>query len=124
MYEEQFSPPRLDFNLSRYERDEAGLVANIEDACKIIHALQDIIRFLEVAHFEQLPLNIQAEISLYLVGTHLLTHNSGHLPDARIAALEAIFNEQFDARIQSERSTLDAGEILHVVEDLFKDFGK
>lgn len=124
MQEEQHYPPQLDFNLSSYQRDEAGLVSNIEEAREIIRSLQHIIRFLEVAPFEQLPLNTQAEISLYLVGTHLLTHSSGHQQDAKTAALEAIFNEQFDALIQRDRSTLNADEILHTVEDLFKDFGK
>lgn len=125
MHEEQpYYPPQLDFNLSSYQRDEAGLIANIEEAREIIRSLQSIIRFLEVSPFEQLSLNIQAEISLYLVGTHLLTHNSEQLPDAKVAALEAIFNEHFAALIQSERNILDPSEILHTVEDLFKDFGK
>lgn len=124
MHEEQYYPPQLDFNLNSYQRDEAGLVADIEDAREIIRNLQNIIRFLEVSSFQQLPLHTQAEISLYLVGTHLLTHNSGQLPDARAAALEAIFNEHFAELIKNERSVLNTEEVLHSVENLFKDFGK
>lgn len=123
MHEEKYNPPQLDFNLNSYQRDEHGLVANIEEAREIIRNLQKIVRFLEATPFEGLSLNMQAEISLYLVGTHLLTHDSEDQPDAKNAALEAIFNENFDQLIQRDRSTLDATEILQSVDELFKDFG-
>ncbi|SRR5258708_3515335 len=124
MHDEQYNPPQLDFNLNNYQRDENGLVANIEEAREIICNLQNIISFLQASPFEQLSLNIQAEISLYLVGTHLLTHSTGDQPDAKIAALEAVFNEQFDEMIQHDRSTIDAEEVLQTVEDLFKNPGQ
>ena len=124
MHDEQYNPPQLDFNLNNYQRDENGLVANIEEAREMICNLQKIISFLQVSPFEQLSLNIQAEISLYLVGTHLLTHSTGDQPDAKIAALEAVFNEQFDEMIQRDRSPLDAEDVLQTVEDLFKNPGQ
>lgn len=123
MHDEQYNPPQLDFNLNSYQRDEDGMIANIEEAREIIRNLQKIVRFLEVSPFEQLSLNMQAEISLYLVGTHLLTHHTGDQPDAKNAALEAIFNQDFDQMIRHDRSTLDSTEILASVESLFKDFG-
>lgn len=123
MHDEQYNPPQLDFNLNSYQRDEDGMIANIEEAREIIRNLQKIVRFLEVSPFEQLSLNMQAEISLYLVGTHLLTHQAGDQPDAKNAALEAIFNQDFDQMIRHDRSTLDATEILASVESLFEGFG-
>lgn len=123
MHDEQYNPPQLDFNLNSYQRDEDGMIANIEEAREIIRNLQKIVRFLEVSPFEQLSLNMQAEISLYLVGTHLLTHQAGDQPDAKNAALEAIFNQEFDQMIRHDRSTLDSTEILASVESLFEGFG-
>jgi len=123
MHDEQYNPPQLDFNLNSYQRDENGMIANIEEAREIIRNLQKIVRFLEVSPFEQLSLNMQAEISLYLVGTHLLTHQAGDQPDAKNAALEAIFNQEFDQMIRHDRSTLDSTEILASVESLFEGFG-
>lgn len=123
MHDEQYNPPQLDFNLNSYQRDEDGMIANIEEAREIIRNLQKIVRFLEVSPFEQLSLSMQAEISLYLVGTHLLTHQAGNQPDAKNAALEAIFNQEFDQMIRRDRSTLDATEILASVESLFDGFG-
>jgi hypothetical protein len=123
MHDEQYNPPQLDFNLNSYQRDEDGMIANIEEAREIIRNLQKIVRFLEVSPFEQLSLNMQAEISLYLVGTHLLTHHAGDQPDAKNAALEAIFNQEFDQMIRHDRSTLDSTEILASVESLFEGFG-
>lgn len=121
-------PPQLDFNLNSYQRDEAGLVANIEEAREIIRSLQKIIRFLENSPFEHLPLNTQAEISLYLIGTHLLTHGGDAHDDdqyeAKIAMLEALFNPELDATIKREKATLDPEQIVQSVEDLFKGFGK
>jgi|GEM_PF-5044802 len=123
MHDEQYNPPQLDFNLNSYQRDENGMIANIEEAREIIRNLQKIVRFLEVSPFEQLSLNMQAEISLYLVGTHLLTHQAGDQPDAKNAALEAIFNQEFDQMIRHDRSALDSTEILASVESLFEGFG-
>lgn len=127
MYEEQYNPPHLDFNLSTYERDENGLISNIEEAREIIRNLQKIVRFLEVSPFEQLSLNTQAEISLYLVGTHLLTHIAGQQDpqyEAKITLLETLFNAEFDEVIQRGKTTLSTDEILQSVEALFQDFGK
>lgn len=125
MHDEQYYPPQLDFNLNSYQRDEAGLVANIEDARAIIRNLQQIIRFLEVAPFDQLPLNTQAEISLYLVGTHLLTQQPQDGQHAeKTAMLEALFNAELAETIRREKTTLDTEDILHSVERLFQDFGK
>lgn len=128
MHDEQYYPPQLDFNLNGYQRDEAGLVANVEDARTIIRNLQQIIRFLEVAPFDQLPLNTQAEISLYLVGTYLLTQPAGQSPDGQptgqTALLESLFNEELAETIHREKVTLDTADILHSVERLFEDFGK
>lgn len=123
MYEEQSYPPDLDFNLSRYQLDEAGLIANVEQAREVIRNLQGIIHFLQVSPFAQLPLHTQAEISLYLVGTHLLTHSSGHPREEKAAALETLFNEQFDALVRGGKSALDSEEVLHGVEEMFRDFG-
>jgi len=123
MDEEQPYPPDLDFNLSSYQLDDAGLVADIEQAREIIRSLQSIVRFLQVSPFDRLSIQIQAEIALYLVGTHLLTHSSGHPRDEKTAALEAIFNEQFDALVRGGRSTLDSNEILSGVEEMFRNFG-
>lgn len=124
MSDEQAYPPQFDFNLNSYRRDEAGLIADIEAAREIIRNLQKIIRFLEVSPFEHLPLNTQAEISLYLVGTHLLTHDDDDQSAAKAALLETLFNEELTTMIQREKKTLDVDEILQGVEFLFKDFGK
>lgn len=124
MYEGRYFPPQLSFNLNRYQRDENGLVASAEDAREIIRNLQGIIHFLETSPFEQLPLTMQAEIALYLVGTHLLTHSSGDQQDAKAAAFEAVFNEHFDELIKGERSLLEFDDILGTVEEMFKGFGK
>ena len=124
MYEEQPYPPHLNFNLSSYQLDEAGLVANIEQAREIIRNLQSIIRFLQASPFDQLPISMQAEISLYLVGTHLLTHSSGYpYDDTKAVALEAIFNGELDALIRGGAGVLDADEILQGVEEMFGNFG-
>ena len=125
MHDEQYYPPQLDFNLNSYRRDEAGLVADIEDARTIIRNLQQIIRFLEVAPFDQLPLNTQAEISLYLVGTHLLTQRPQDSQHAEKAAiLESLFNAELAETIQREKTALNTEDILHSVERPFQDFGK
>jgi hypothetical protein len=124
MYEEQPCPPHLNFNLSSYQLDEAGLVANIEQAREIIRNLQSIIRFLQASPFDRLPISMQAEISLYLVGTHLLTHSSGYpYDDTKAVALEAIFNGELDALIRGGTGVLDADEILQGVEEMFGNFG-
>ncbi|MGI0133394.1 MAG: hypothetical protein ACREBW_00335, partial [Candidatus Micrarchaeaceae archaeon] len=91
MHKEEYSPPQLNFNLNSYQRDEQGLVANIAEAREMIRTLQKIVHFLQGASFAQLSLNIKAEISLYLVGTYLLTESDGHHRDPKISALEAIF---------------------------------
>lgn len=127
MHDEQFYPPQLDFNMSRYQRDENGLVANIEDARLIIRNLYQIIQYLEASAFEHLPLAIQSEIALYLVGTYLLTHNSSQQDPQyheKIALLENLFNEKFSEMIRSSKDTLNAQDILKSVETMFKDFGK
>lgn len=127
MHNEQFYPFHLDFNMSSYQRDENGLVANIEDARLIIRNLYQIIQFLEASAFEHLPVSTQSEIALYLVGTYLLTHNSS-LHDfqyqEKIALLESIFNQKFNELIQQSKETLNSQEILKSVEEMFKDFGK
>lgn len=128
LQDEQDYPPQLNFNLNSYQRDEMGLVADIEAAREIIRNLQQIIRFLEHSPFEHLPLNTQAEISLYLVGTHLLAHPGEQQYDdqyaAKVALLEALFNEELDMTIQREKKTLDTAEILQNVESFFLDFGQ
>ena len=124
MNEEASSFPQLDFHLNSYQRDETGQVANIEEARTIIRSLHDIIRFLQVSPFELLPISAQAEIAFYLLGTQLLLENDGQQREAKNAALEALFNEQFASIIQQEKMTLNAEEILLSVEHLFKDFGK
>lgn len=116
-------PPQFDFNLNSYRRDETGLVADIEAAREMIRSLQKIIRFLAVSPFEHLPLNTQAEISLYLVGTHLLTHHDDEQSSAKDALLATLFTEELNATLQREKQTLDVDEILQSVEFLFQDFG-
>jgi hypothetical protein len=126
MYDEQPSFPRLDFNLQSYRRDENGQVADIEDARTIIRNLHKIVQFLEVSAFAHLGLETQAEIALYLVGTYLLTHNSGeHDPEYadKVELLETMFNEQFDALIKQGHETLSAEDILRSVENMFRNFG-
>jgi hypothetical protein len=123
MPDEHEYPPELDFNLNSYQRDGAGLVANIEEAREIICNLQKIIRFLEISPFEHLSLNTQAEISLYLVGTHLLTHQTDQY-DAKMTLLETLFNDEFDKVIKHEKTALDVHEIVQSVESLFEGFGK
>lgn len=126
LQDEHNYPPQLDFNLNSYQRDEEGLVANIEEAREIIRNLQKIVHFLEHSPFEQLSLNTQAEISLYLVGTHLLTQRREECDDqyeAKIAMLEALFTEELDATIKREKEALDTAQIVQSVEYLFKDFG-
>ena len=126
MQDEYTYLPQLDFNLNSYQRDEAGLVANIEEAREIIRSLQKIIRFLEVSPFEQLSLNTQSEISLYLVGTNLLTQHTA-VDDgqyaARMALLETLFNREFDETVRRKKAALDTSEILQSVERLFEGFG-
>src|SRR5262245_35861962 len=102
MHEEQ-SYPQLDFNLNNYQRDEDGLVAKVEDARAIIRNLHKIVQFLQASAFEHLPLPIQSEIALYLVGTYLLTHDSSQQDpeyNEKIAMLESLFNEDFDTMIK------------------------
>jgi hypothetical protein len=125
--DEHPSPPQLDFNLNSYQRDDAGLVANIEQAREIIRNLHTIIRFLEISPFEHLPLQTQAEISLYLVGTHLLTQQTP--PDdeqyaAKMTLLETLFNQELDDTLRREKASLDTDEILLSVEELFRGFGR
>lgn len=127
MQDEHHYPPQLDFNLNSYQRDEMGLVANIEEAREIIRNLQKIIFFLEASSFEHLSLNTQAEISLYLVGTNLLTQDTEQNSDqhaAKLTLLETLFNEELDKTIQREKSTLNTDEVLQSVEDLFKGSDK
>jgi len=123
MPDEHEYPPELDFNLNSYQRNEAGLVANIEEARAIIRNLQKIIRFLEISPFDHLSLNTQAEISLYLVGTHLLTNQTDQY-DAKITLLETLFNDELDTTIKHEKAALNAREIVQSVERLFEGFGK
>lgn len=131
MHDEYLYSPQLDFNLSSYQRNEAGEVADIEEARQIIRNLQKIVRLLAASPFEQLPLNTQAEILLYLVGTHLLTRQGeqtqGGQDDqyaAQTTLLETLFNKELDETLRREKTMLNPQEILLGVENLFKDFGK
>ncbi len=85
--------------------------------------MQNIVRFLQVVSFDLLPIHTQAEISLYLIGIHLLTHSSGRPREEKATALEAIFNEQLDTLVRGGKQTLDPDEILQGVEEMFRDFG-
>ena len=127
MYDEQHSLPQLDFNLNSYARDDSGRVANIEDARAIIHDLHKIIQFLLVSPFEGLSLTTQSEISLYLVGAYLLTHNIDQQDpqyQQKQALLEMFSDETFFQSVKQKAETLNVEEILQSVEFLFKDFGE
>ena len=119
--------PQIDFNLNNYQRDENGLVAEIEEARTIIRTLHKIIQFLQMSAFAHLPLATQSEIALYLVGTYLLTHNSNQQDpeyQEKLAMLETLFDADFDAMIKQTKNSLNADDVLSTVEALFKNFGQ
>ena len=119
------SLPPFNFNLNSCQRDATGLVANVGEAREIIRNLQSIIQLLMYAPFETLSLATQTELSLYLVGTHILTRPALSDTDnmGRMALLETLFNEELDTVLRRGKAGLDAGEILQSVERLFRDFG-
>src|SRR5579859_6487831 len=96
---EQFHGLNINFDLSRYERNEEGLIQNIEDARDMIRSLHNIILYMGTYAFEELPIERYAEISRYLVGSYLISHGEGQKDPQQekgIAALRSLLGDDFE----------------------------
>ncbi|HTI15203.1 MAG TPA: hypothetical protein VL461_11650 [Dictyobacter sp.] len=95
------SEPSIDinFDLSEYQRDTEGLITNLEDARDIIRNLYQLALFLGNYSFEELPVTTYKDISSYLVGIYLLSHNKEQQDPKHsegIEFLRSLLGDKFD----------------------------